>query len=828
MPLTNTPMSARVSAMAFGQPGHGTGQIHAASDSGMGGTGLTAARAALTVAEAPSTLDLGNFSQVWRDDFDTSPKYVTRIWNDVKVANGEATLTSTDPTPNRNDPTVDWLPSGMMVPPTGAAAGNGYGLYQVRAWTDLNEGPGPYATLWPATDKWPGPEVDLFEKASQNDTAGYTTVHFKIEDGTVRGKDGYDIYNFPDNVYTMSQPHTYAMDWTRDHLNLYIDDVLVRSITKNVPKDFADGGQNAAFGVGMQPAWAWDRQTGDTNVLHVDWMSYSAPVPVVPPTVSVADATATEGQALSFSVTLSKSYAEEVSVAYRTVEGTATSADYTPVSGNLVFKPGETTQTVVVQTTQDTLVETAKALTLHLETPTNATIATPDGVGTIVDDDVPGIRVSNATAGEGKPLTFSITLDAASPVPVSVAYQTVNDTAGASDFTAVAGTLTFGAGETSKTIEVATAADSVVEPNETMILRLSSPVSATLAAADGVGTIVNTTVPPLPTLRVSDSSTTEGSQHIFTVSLSAASASPVTVDYQTANGTALAGSDYTANSGKLTFSPGEVSRTVAVTTIQDQVVEPTETFALRLAGPTGATIADGEGIGTILDDDTATPALRVSDASVAEGGLLNFTVSLSAASNSTVQVNYRTSNYTASAPSDYVAKATTMLTFNKGETSKVVSVQTIQDPGVEANEVVLLRLSSPTGATLADNTGTGTILNNDVLGKSIGGTSAANVLTGTANNDVITGGRGNDTMSGLGGEDRFSLSRGDGFDRIKDFTPGLDDLVFKNIAASAVTVKAATVSGVSGTDVLYGGSDHVFLEGVSPAKFSIATDVVFA
>ena len=137
-------------------------------------------------------------------------------------------------------------------------------------------------------------------------------------------------------------------------------------------------------------------------------------------------------------------------------------------------------------------------------------------------------------------------------------------------------------------------------------------------------------------------------------------------------------------------------------------------------------------------------------------------------------------------------------------------------------------LASPSGATLADGTGVGTITNNDVAGRSISGNRLANTITGTSGNDTIPAGQGNDSMSGLGGEDRFVFSRGDGFDRVRDFAAGLDDLVLRSVAASAVTVKAATYSGISGIDVSYGGTDHVFLERVALTSFSVASDVVFA
>jgi chitinase len=109
------------------------------------------------------------------------------------------------------------------------------------------------------------------------------------------------------------------------------------------------------------------------------------------------------------------------------------------------------------------------------------------------------------------------------------------------------------------------------------------------------------------------------------VSLSAASTSPVTVHFATADGTATAGSDYLAQSGTLTFAPGETQKQIQVAAIGDAAVEANEGFTVVLTNPVGATLADGTGAGTITNDDVPPPlpadlpALNISDASVIEG-----------------------------------------------------------------------------------------------------------------------------------------------------------------------------------------------------------------
>ena len=200
----------------------------------------------------------------------------------------------------------------------------------------------------------------------------------------------------------------------------------------------------------------------------------------------------------------------------------------------------------------------------------------------------------------------------------------------------------------------------------------------------------------------------------FTVTLSAASSQTVSVPFSTANGTATAGSDYTATTGTVTFAPGTVSQSINVPVLGDTVAEPDETFSVNLGTPTNAVLGNATGTGTILNDDTK---ITINDVSHAEGNrgttTFTFTVSLSAAASFPVTVKYATANGTATAPSDYTAIALTTLTFNAGTTSKTVKVSVKGDKTVEPNETFFVNLSSPTSAAITDSQGVGTIVNDD-------------------------------------------------------------------------------------------------------------------
>jgi hypothetical protein len=187
----------------------------------------------------------------------------------------------------------------------------------------------------------------------------------------------------------------------------------------------------------------------------------------------------------------------------------------------------------------------------------------------------------------------------------------------------------------------------------------------------------------------------------------------VTVNYGTANGTATAGSDYQSRTGTLTFAPGQTSQTITVLVNGDRLGETNEAFLVNLSS-TNATMSDGQGLGTIVDDE---PRISSSDVTRKEGNgnttLFVFTVTLSATYDVPVTVSFATANGTATtADNDYVATSGT-LTFAPGETTKTVTIVIKGDKKKEANETFSVDLSGAVNALLSRDRGIGTILNDD-------------------------------------------------------------------------------------------------------------------
>ena len=228
----------------------------------------------------------------------------------------------------------------------------------------------------------------------------------------------------------------------------------------------------------------------------------------------------------------------------------------------------------------------------------------------------PSISVHDAVVSEGNSGTTQATfvVELSAPAPASPAVSFSYATSSAPDGTATAGTdyvvasggpITFAAGQTQKQVVVQVNGDTVDEQQEFFYLDISNVQNATVSSSRGKGFIVDDDG---PTISVNDVSITEGNSGTknatFTLTLSGSSVEPIAVRVETAAGTATASSDYNSINVVVLFQPGEVTHTVDVQIIGDSNLELNETFFVNITEAFATTIADGQGVGTILDDDT--------------------------------------------------------------------------------------------------------------------------------------------------------------------------------------------------------------------------------
>jgi large repetitive protein len=441
------------------------------------------------------------------------------------------------------------------------------------------------------------------------------------------------------------------------------------------------------------------------------------------PTISVQDLTIDEGdsgvQVALVSIQLSAVSGKTVSVSYVTNDGTAQSnetagaipstGDYTRVPiTSIDIAAGTTSVQIPIEIRGDTVDEANEAFAITLSNPTNAVISDNEGTITITDNDaLPVVSIGDATtpsegnAGQTSSAVFVISLSAQSGRAVTVQFTTSNGTATAgSDYVADSRSVTFEPGATTQTVSVVVNGDSTDEANETFTATLSTPVNATLGRSVGTATIFDDDG---PTVSISDSSLREPTSGtatmVFTITLNGASSYPVVVNYATANGSASAGSDYTAASGNVVFnSAADLPKTVSVTVLSDSLSESDEDFFVNLTSVSGGgvSIGDNQGRGLIRETSALTLTLNC-PATVNEGNSgtlsLNCQVTLSAASAMTVTVDYSTSNGTAVAPGDYTS-AVGRLTFAPGITSRSVPISVKGDTADESDETFTVRLTN--------------------------------------------------------------------------------------------------------------------------------------
>jgi hypothetical protein len=554
------------------------------------------------------------------------------------------------------------------------------------------------------------------------------------------------------------------------------------------------------------------------------------------PTISITDITVTEGTnpTATLQICASATSNMPITVVYTTSNNSATSgSDYTSTSATATIPAGQTCVNVTFPILDDAIGENTETFNVTLSNPSGATISDNTGVVTILDNDgancsdiTPGIIGSNQTiCTGGDPAMLTSIANASTSYSGGVKYVWLKYV-GATAPTSNTGVTTI-AGATGATYDPP--AGSVTA--KTWFRRCAAPNSSTCTTYSGESAwvCIDVTTCTLPTISISDITVTEGTNPTATLQIcaSATSTTPITVVYTTSNNTAMSGSDYTSTSATATIPAGQTCVNVTFPILDDAIGESTETFNVTLSSPTGATINDGTGVVTILDNDgvncwditggsigsnqtictggdaaaftnissattgyvggvkyiwlryvgasappsntdpaiviipgatsntydpaagsitaktwfrrcaapntadctnyegetqwlcvdvvtCALPTLSIGDITVTEGTNPTATLQICASTTSAtpITVVYSTSNNTAMSGSDYTSTSATA-TIPAGQTCVNVSFPILDDATSENPETFNVTLSNPSGATISDNTGVVTILDND-------------------------------------------------------------------------------------------------------------------
>lgn len=428
---------------------------------------------------------------------------------------------------------------------------------------------------------------------------------------------------------------------------------------------------------------------------------------------------------LTLNVTRTGSTTGAASVKYASAVGTATAADFTATSGTLNWAAGDAgSKTITVPIANDALVEALETFSVTLSTPTGAALGTASkSTVTIVDNDS-AFQFSAATAALNESagtVTLNVTRTAGAGAVVdaaSVGYTSANGTATAGgDYTATSGTLSWGAGVLgTQSITVPITDDTLVEAAETFTVTLANPVGAILGSAKTATVTLADNDSNLqfsaPTYGVSEGLATL----TLSVTRTGSLAGTATVDYASADGTALAGSDYTAASGTLTWAAGTGgAKSIVIPISADALVEGNETFSVTLTNPVGATPgATDTTTVTITDNDSllqfSAPSYIVGEA----GANVVLTVNRVGSPALAASISYATSDGTAAAGSDYTAKSGILSWAANDATAKTITIPVTNDAVTEGSETFSVTLTNPTSAILGDPTVAGvTIVDNE-------------------------------------------------------------------------------------------------------------------
>ena len=448
-----------------------------------------------------------------------------------------------------------------------------------------------------------------------------------------------------------------------------------------------------------------------------------------PVTVSVGDTTVDEGEEAVFAVTLSGAVSETVVVPYSTAEETPPSAtsgtDYTaaPDDASLTIKAGEVAGTIRVQTTDDIQAEATETFTLTLEMPEALLDRTlPAGISLgeatatamITDDALTATVEGPASVNEGDFAVYTVSVTGgAGDDEVTVTYSTDDSTATAGeDYTPADGPVTFTGDEMSGTFTIQIRDDEVVDLREKLVVALTA---VTANGTVRTGSPVTTTIMDDGTVEVSMMAVAdppvlaEGERADFLVELTGTVADEaVTLRYVTADGTAVAGEDYTApDAGATVVIPaGEMSGTISVHTLSDGQDELTnETFSVSLVPnqdlPEGVAIDTDANSATIrITDHALTASVKADEQTVNEGSEATFTITLAGGDNQPednragVVVNYSYNTGTAN-PADYIAPSGT-LTIPEGALTGSITIATRTDNVLDHGETLVVRLTSAT------------------------------------------------------------------------------------------------------------------------------------
>ena len=409
------------------------------------------------------------------------------------------------------------------------------------------------------------------------------------------------------------------------------------------------------------------------------------------------------------------------------VIGTAENGvDYTVSSSPLSIPAGNTTATIVLNVSDDSLHEDNETVIVDLISATSGSIGTADSHTYTINDNDPlpvvGFTASTSSAAESAgSANIEVSLSAASGLPVSVDYTVIaggSATGGGVDYTLDPDTVTIPAGSTSANISIAITEDTIVEGAETVLLSLSSPTDATLGTSAHTFTIDDNDVASIVQFASSASSGDESvSPAELTVNITPPAIENIELSFSVGGAATGGGIDYSVPGSPIIIPSGSSTYDLSLTVIDDALDEANETVAVTLTGVTNATLGSTLTHTYTINDNDALPVVGFGQATSnadESAGSVNIPVTLSAVSGLAVSVDYAVTNGSATGGGVDYTLASGTLNYPAGTTSRNITITLVDDGLVEGAENVVITLSGPSNASLGTNPHTFTINDNDV------------------------------------------------------------------------------------------------------------------
>jgi hypothetical protein len=497
------------------------------------------------------------------------------------------------------------------------------------------------------------------------------------------------------------------------------------------------------------------------------------PVSNAPSSVAMAASNYSVSQAggsVTLTVVRTGSSTGAISVAYSTSDGTAVSgADYTAASGTLQWAENDaTSKSISVPVSDATPFSGTKAFQVTLTDPSGTTIGNP-GSATVtisgaVSADPDTLELGDSAYGIAQgagPVTVTVNRMGGSSGAVSVAYATADGTAMAgTDYTAASGTLTWADGDASSKSFTVTISDAVpFTGTKTFSVQLSNASGAGIGTpSSAVVTIGGASSPPIGTLQLKASSysvaQSAGSLTV-TVVRTGGSNGAISVAYATANGTALAGSEYTAASGTLKWANGDAAaKTFSVAFSNTTPFSGTKTFTVTLSDPSAGAAISSPGSATVAISGDASPPvgnvqLSASTYSVSQGaGSLTVTVERLNGSSGAISVAYATANGSAVSGTDYTAASGTLKWADGDATSKTFAVPVSNTTPFSGTKSFTVALSKPSGGVAITSPSSASV---SIAGSSVTATPGSLQLSATGYTVSQSGGSVTITVNRTGG-----------------------------------------------------------------------------